>query len=227
MTDVTIIAAIASNRVIGRSSKLCETCRGKGSWMLPTVSCPVLACNGTGRVPCNDMPWSYPEDLARFRKLTLTSVGTGSALIMGRRTRESIGFALPGRTNIVISSTMRQPHAMEPGTTLVTPSLTDALRFCDEQGLEPFVIGGRGIFAEALPLATTLELTLIDREYEGDVLWPGWDVEPTMFGTTTMLGRAMTTFAARGGPWRLHDAVSSKDDSKIHPDLTFTTWVRR
>ncbi len=212
---LTIIAAIAANGVIGRTSKPCETCRGKGTWRLPTVTCPDLACNGTGRVPANDMPWSYPEDLSRFRKLTLTSVGTGSALIMGRRTRESIGFALPGRTNIVISSTMRQPHAMEPGTTLVTQSLTDALRFCDEQGLEPFVIGGRGIFAEALPLATTLELTLIGREYEGDVTFPD--------GASIDRDPVRGYFAS--GALEAFECVEFYPGK--HPDLTFTTWRRR
>jgi dihydrofolate reductase len=233
---LTIIAAIARNGVIGRTSKTCEACTGTGL-IYGSSLCPKSTCDGTGRVPCNDMPWSYPEDLKCFKALT-----TGSTVIMGRQTHASIGRILPNRTNIVITSRVVRPvgalevdaKAKTLGIPLIfVPSFEAALEAAQsvvsEQGeaVDAFAIGGRAIFEASLPLADTLELTLIERDYEGDVLFPGWDTEPTTLGMTTAYGRALTTFASRGGGWMLADAVSSADRPEMHPDLMFTTWRRR
>jgi dihydrofolate reductase len=111
------------------------------------------------------LPWRLPGDLARFRRLT-----TGHAIVMGRRTWQSLGRALPGRQSIVVS---RDPSFCADGA-IVVPSLDAALAAV---AMPPpaFVIGGAALFAEALPRASTLQLTEIHADYAGDVLFPPWD----------------------------------------------------
>jgi dihydrofolate reductase len=113
----------------------------------------------------NALPWRLPADLRRFRALT-----TGHAVIMGRRTWESIGRALPGRQNIVVT---RQPGYVAAGA-LVKASLDDALQAAT---MPPpaFCIGGGELYALALPRAATLHLTEIDREFDGDTRFPDFD----------------------------------------------------
>ncbi len=109
----------------------------------------------------NKLPWHLPEDLKRFKALTM-----GHPIIMGRKTFESIGKPLPGRTNIVI--THQKNFAYYGATT--TPSLDEALRMTEKEG-EVFVIGGAQVFKHALPAADKLYLTLIDRDVEGDTFF--------------------------------------------------------
>jgi dihydrofolate reductase len=106
-----------------------------------------------------------PGDLPRFKRLTL-----GAPVLMGRKTWQSIGRPLPGRRNIVIS---RDPAWRDDGAEAAR-SLDDAIRLA---GAVPrlSVIGGAQIYALALPLATTLELTEIDAELEADTFFPAWD----------------------------------------------------
>jgi dihydrofolate reductase len=113
----------------------------------------------------NALPWHLPEDLRRFKRLTL-----GAPVIMGRRTFDSIGRALPGRLNIVVS---RNPRAEAPGCTLAG-SLGEALAAA---GAAPvvFVIGGSSLYAAALPVATRMYLTEIDADVEGDTRFPDYD----------------------------------------------------
>lgn len=116
----------------------------------------------------NALPWRLPEDLQHFKALTL-----GHAIIMGRKTWESLRRPLPGRTNIVIS---RQPDYFASGAQVV-PSLAAALAVAqesDEDG-ETFVIGGAEIYQLALPRAQRLYLTEVDVEARGDTLFPLWD----------------------------------------------------
>ncbi len=129
---VVIIAAVASNGVIGYR---------------------------------NRMPWHLPEDLKRFRQLTL-----GHAVIMGRRTFESIGAPLAGRENIVITrspdwtrSDCHAAHSLEAALAAVR-ARQDA-----------FVIGGAQIYALALPIASRLHITEIERDFEGDAFFPEFD----------------------------------------------------
>lgn len=111
------------------------------------------------------LPWHLPEDLKHFKTLTM-----GHAVIMGRRTWESIGRALPGRRNIVVT---RQPGYVAPGAE-VAASLAQALALCGEAALA-FVIGGAELYAAALPIAHALELTEIDAAFEGDTRFPAFD----------------------------------------------------
>ena len=113
----------------------------------------------------NAMPWRLPEDLKRFRRLTI-----GHAVIMGRKTFESIGTPLSGRNNIVIS---RSRDWFRPGCTVVH-TLEAALAASAEAG-EAFVIGGAQIYALALPHALRLHLTEIERDFEGDAFFPEFD----------------------------------------------------
>ena len=108
------------------------------------------------------LPWHLPDDLRRFKALTL-----GKPIVMGRRTWDSIGRPLPGRHNIVVS---RQPGLALDGVTVVG-SLSQALAAA---GVAPeiCVIGGAEIFAAALPLADTVHLTLVDADVGGDTHFP-------------------------------------------------------
>lgn len=112
-----------------------------------------------------ELIWRLSGDLKRFKELTM-----GHPIIMGRRTFESIGKALPGRTNIVIT---HNPRYSVKGA-LVVRSLDEALakaRSMDDE--EIFVIGGGEIFKQALPLTDKLYLTLIDDKADGaDVFFP-------------------------------------------------------
>jgi len=109
------------------------------------------------------LPWHVPEDLKHFKKATY-----GHAIIMGRKTHDSIGRALPGRRNIVISGTR---GAVFPGCE-VARSLDEAIALARSTDLCPFIVGGASIYQEALPLVTELHLTTIDQDVEGDTYFP-------------------------------------------------------
>lgn len=113
----------------------------------------------------NTLPWRLPSDLKRFRKLT-----TGQAIVMGRKTWESLPFALPKRLNLVMT---RNPTYEADGATCVT-TLAESAILAAAQDL--YVIGGRAIYAAALPLATRLELTWVDADVAGDVAFPDLDL---------------------------------------------------
>jgi dihydrofolate reductase len=109
------------------------------------------------------LPWHLPEDLARFKALT-----TGSTVVMGRATWESLPDAfrpLPGRRNVVLS---RRPGFQAPGAT-VAGSLEEAL--AGAAG-DVWVIGGASVYRSALPLADLAVVTEIDAAYDGDTLAP-------------------------------------------------------
>lgn len=112
------------------------------------------------------MPWHLPEDLRRFKALTL-----GRPLVMGRRTFDSIGRPLPGRTSIVITRDRDWSH---PGVQTVD-GLDAALELAGTFSPEVMVIGGGQIYAQAIPLADRLEITHIDRDVDGDTYFPEID----------------------------------------------------
>jgi len=126
---ICLIAALASNRIIGRD---------------------------------NALPWRLPADLKRFKALT-----TGHAVLMGRKTHESIGKPLPGRRNLVLS---RNPSYRAPGCEVVH-SLDAAVAACHGTQVI-FIIGGAELYREALPRAQRLEFTEIHAEFEGDAVFP-------------------------------------------------------
>lgn len=112
----------------------------------------------------NSLLWHISEDLKRFKEIT-----SGHPVIMGRKTYDSLGRALPNRRNVVIT---RQDiliegvdivHSLEEAISLFTP---------DE---EVFIIGGAHIYNEAMPIADKFYLTLVHHNYDGDVKYPEWD----------------------------------------------------
>lgn len=122
----------------------------------------------------NTLPWAgeMPADMQRFRSLTLglgksATSGVLNAVIMGRSTYESIGKALPGRQNIVLT---RQIGAAINGCD-TAHSLDEAYTLA-EAAQEVFVIGGGNVFAEALPHVDRLYVTEIDASFEGDAFFP-------------------------------------------------------
>ncbi|HZO64187.1 MAG TPA: dihydrofolate reductase [Kribbellaceae bacterium] len=112
----------------------------------------------------NDLPWYIPDDLKHFKQLTM-----GHTLVMGRKTYDSIGRPLPGRTTIVIT---RQPDWSVDGVT-VARSIEEALELAD--GNDVYVAGGGEIYALALPYADRLELTEVDQTPDGDIHFPAVD----------------------------------------------------
>jgi dihydrofolate reductase len=114
------------------------------------------------------LPWHLPDELRRFKELTL-----GHVLVMGRRMYESIGRALPGRTTIVVT---RQPGWTAGAEEVVTASsVREAISTAAELDDQVFVVGGARVYEEALPLADRLELTHVDAEPEGDTMFPPID----------------------------------------------------
>ena len=116
------------------------------------------------------LPWHLPEDLAHFKRLTL-----GCPVIMGRKTWESVPERfrpLPGRLNIVVT---RQAGWSPIGASTAS-SLAEAIALATGQPLA-WVIGGAGLFAEALPLADLAEITEIDADFDGDTRFPAADPE--------------------------------------------------
>ncbi|QDF66178.1 type 3 dihydrofolate reductase [Shewanella sp. SNU WT4] len=114
----------------------------------------------------NTMPWHLKEDLQHFKAMTL-----GKPILMGRKTYESIGRALPGRLNIVMT---RDASWQAAGVTRVS-SFDEAKALvteCDEL----VVIGGGELYRQLLPQADKLYLTLIDLDVDGDTHFPDWQV---------------------------------------------------
>ncbi|MCS7004420.1 MAG: dihydrofolate reductase [Cytophagales bacterium] len=112
----------------------------------------------------NHLPWHLPDDLKRFKQLTL-----GHTVVMGRKTFESIGKALPQRRNIVMS---RQANFIAHGCWVVA-SVSQVLELVQEWNeTELFVIGGGEIYRKMLPIATHLYLTEVYTTVEGDTFFP-------------------------------------------------------
>ena len=138
------------------------------------------------------IPWHLSEDLKHFKEIT-----TGHPVVMGRRTFESIGRVLPNRMNIMVSSTFTK----EVEGLTVVKSLAEAIDLVGDKTL--MVIGGARMYAEALPLASTLHLTTIDKEFAGDTKLPDF-----------------TKY-----PFKLHDDVAFHSD-KCGFDYHFQTWIK-
>lgn len=132
MAQISLIAAMGENRVIGRG---------------------------------NMLPWHLPADLQHFKKLTL-----GKPIIMGRKTWESLPGLLPDRRHIVLSSSKRY---RAKGADVVQ-SLTAALKETEGEA-EVFIVGGATLYAQAMPMADRLYLTLVHACPEGDTYFPPFD----------------------------------------------------
>jgi dihydrofolate reductase len=117
----------------------------------------------------NQLPWRLPEDLKRFKSITM-----GHPIVMGRKTFESIGRVLPGRENVIIS---RQIGYQVQGARVVS-SLDEALIYCESlKADEAFIVGGAEIYRLAMPKIDRLHLTWIEEDVEGDSLFPEFDWE--------------------------------------------------
>ena len=143
----------------------------------------------------NTLLWHISEDLRRFKSITM-----GHPVIMGRRTFESVGRPLPGRTNVVVSR--REDYTPE-GVTVVR-SLEEAFALFPQEE-EIFVTGGGQIYAQAMPLADKLYLTTVEKDYDGDTRFPDWNRDE----------------------WR-QVSCERHDCGKNYPyPFEFTDWVRK
>ena len=127
---ITIVAAIASNDVIGQK---------------------------------NSLPWDIPEDLKRFKQLT-----SGHTILMGRKTFDSIGRPLPNRTNIVMT---KDTNYQKEGVEIVFDE-KEALNLIKDLNQEVFIIGGSKIYELFEPWATSLMITRVLKDFEGDAFFP-------------------------------------------------------
>ena len=132
---------------------------------MPVTLLAAVARNGVIGVD-GGLPWHLPDELALFKELTL-----GHVLVMGRRTFESVGRPLPGRTTIVVT---RRPDWEAEGV-LRAGSVGEALALAREVDAEVFVVGGAQVYAAALPAADRLALTFVDADPEGDTRFPEID----------------------------------------------------
>lgn len=119
----------------------------------------------------NQLPWYLPEDLKFFKRLT-----QGKPLVMGRKTFASIGRALPGRLNIVVT----RDAGFEAEGVRICHDLDEALALADGQAIingveEVMVMGGGEVYAQAMPRASRLYLTEVDVEIDGDARFPAID----------------------------------------------------
>ncbi len=114
----------------------------------------------------NSLPWHLPEDLKRFKALTM-----GHHIIMGRKTYESIGRLLPGRTTVIVT---RNPDYQVEGA-LIAHSLEAAIALCDGDE-QPFLIGGAELYKVGLSLADQIYLTQIHADFSGDAFLPAFDL---------------------------------------------------
>ena len=118
----------------------------------------------------NKLPWNIPEDMKFFREKT-----KGHAVIMGRKTYESMGKPLPNRLNVVIT---RQSDFHAPGAVIV-PSIDAAVEYCQakipEYGEEIFIIGGGEIYKQSMALVDIVYLTRIHKSVPGDAKYPAID----------------------------------------------------
>lgn len=144
----------------------------------------------------NQLIWHIPSDLKHFKKLT-----AGHLVIMGRKTFQSIGRPLPNRINVVITRNIDfKPREVE-----IFHSLADAIRAYSHLD-SIYIAGGAELYRQALPLAHQMELTIIDREYDGDTTFPDFNPDE----------------------WQVVHSTSCTDqDRGVDVTLTFVTLIRK
>jgi len=114
----------------------------------------------------NALPWKLPADMEHFRQLTAQK-----PLIMGQKTFESIGKALPGRINIVLTLDKN----FQASDCLIAHSIEEALQIAEKKGEEVMICGGVSVYKQFLPLADRMYLTLIEGDFDGDAFFPEFD----------------------------------------------------
>lgn len=128
-----------------------------------TIIAAIAENNALGKD--NQLIWHLPADLKRFKKVT-----QGHAVIMGRKTFESLGKPLPNRTNIIIT----KQKAYKKAGCIVVNSLEEALQ-CAKDDNNPFILGGAQIYRQALDFADVLDLTIVHHVFEADAYFPEID----------------------------------------------------
>lgn len=131
----------------------------------------VAANNALGKD--NQLIWHLPADLKRFKKTTLNH-----AVIMGRKTYESLGKPLPNRINIVIT---RDKNYQVEGCVVVN-SLKEALKAALKVDENPYILGGAEIYKQAMPFADKLDITFVHHQFEADVFFP--EIDKTIWKET-------------------------------------------
>jgi len=165
-----------------------------GLSLIPRLSLIVAMARNRVIGANNAIPWHLPGELKMFKTITM-----GHHIIMGRKTWESIGRLLPGRTTVVVT---RQQDYLVPGA-IVSNTLDGALAACQGDD-EIFVIGGAQLFSAALPRADRIYLTVVDAEVPGDIHMPEFDL----------------------GAWRVHSLQSFNADDKNPYDYELTVYDR-
>jgi dihydrofolate reductase len=159
-----------------RLEPLVEMARGEAGYPAEEAGCPplalIVACGVGGVIgKAGGMPWHEPLDLRFFRRVTLHH-----AVIMGRKTFDSIGKPLPERSNLVVTrQAVWDDGGMDGRGVEWAGSFEAALQAARQRDLCPMVIGGASLYASALPLATRLFITQIGYPVEGDTFFPAWD----------------------------------------------------
>ena len=159
-----------------------------------TISMIVAAAENGVIGKDGDMPWKLSADLKNFKRITM-----GSTMIMGRKTWDSIGRLLPGRTTVIVT---RQSDFQVEGA-IVANSLESALSATDEASL--FIVGGAEIYQLALPFVSRIFLTRIHENIHGDTVMPEINFDQ----------------------WKKVDSVSHPADEKNSHDFTFEVWEKR
>jgi dihydrofolate reductase len=137
-----------------------------------TIIAAIAANNALGKD--NQLIWHLPADLKRFKKTTLNH-----AVIMGRKTYESLGKPLPNRTNILIT---RDKNYKAEGC-LVVNSVKEALKAAVEVDENPFILGGAEIYKQAMPFTDKLDITFVHHQFEADVFFP--EIDKTIWKETS------------------------------------------
>lgn len=133
-----------------------------GTGMKPRVSLIVAMAKNRVIGINNTLPWHLPADLKHFKALTM-----GHHIVMGRKTYESIGKPLPGRTSVVVSRNRK----LKIAGCIVAHTLEQALAVCAVDD-EIFVVGGAELYVRALPIADKLYITEIQKDAQGDAFFP-------------------------------------------------------
>lgn len=165
----------------------------------------IVAAAKNGVIGCNNqLPWHLPQDLKYFKSVTL-----GKPVIMGRKTYESIGRPLPGRTNIVIT---RNKDWVAEGVTVTNSfdqALHEAKKLLNDDALvsaEAMVIGGAEIYRSALPFTDRIYLTRVDVAPEGDAYFgpideAEWVLESSLMGDeSASIGHEFLVYRRSSGP---------------------------
>lgn len=139
------------------------------SFVNPCISAIAIISKNRGLGLENKLLFHIPGELPRFKKIT-----TGHPVIMGRKTFESIGRVLPGRTNIIVT---KDPNYSVEGAEVVN-SLSEAISKAKQAtgADEIFILGGGQIFKEALPLTDRLYLTVVEKQVPADAFFPDYSI---------------------------------------------------